>query len=150
MTAEQAIETAIKDAITAANTGSLAFDFRGWWLDDASAQDREDTDPPIIAVKARPWVPAETATVGNAQVEIAIVTRFQDDGKRSDLAALYALVRAALDANAWTVSGPLASMDAHITDSDTFPDAEARRNVCTLAVDADICVDEDYDEDEED
>lgn len=142
MTAEQAIETAIKDAITAANTGDLAFDFRGWWLDDASTEDREDTDPPIIAVKARPWVPAETATVGSSQVEIAIVTRFQDDAKRSDLAALYALVRAVLDANAWTIAAPLANMECIITDSDTFPDSEARRNVCTLAVDAEICVEE--------
>ena len=147
MTAEQAIETAIKDALTAANTGGLVYDFRGWWLDDAISAEREDTDPPIIAVKARPWVPAETATVGNSQVEIAIVTRFQDDAKRSDLAALYALVRAVIDANAWTVSAPLTALDCIITDSDTFPDAEARRNVCTLAVDADICVDEDYEED---
>jgi hypothetical protein len=149
MTVEAAIETALKTAITtAATAASVTVRFRCWWLDDETGSTRETATEPLVAIVARPWVPGEVRSVGTSQVGISIVTAYQEDGKRSDLADLYAVVRAAIDADEWEPESPVESMEVIVTDGDTFADREERRNVAVINLDAEVCVRETEDEDE--
>ena len=143
MTVEQAIESALKDAIESAlETGEVDAVLRCWWLDDEESADREDVNLPVIAIVARPWVPGETRRQGTSQVGISMATTFQADGKRETLAAVYEAVRSAIDTDEWEPESPVESLEVVVGDGDTFADREERRNVATLALEADVCVEQ--------
>jgi len=107
---EHLIENMLRDAFKNA-TDALPLAqrpvYRRFWVDDDAARPGEAETYPRVEITANPSIPrgAAGATHKDTAVEIRVATSTAADQKRATLAAVYAAVRAVLDADTYTANG---------------------------------------------